>query len=123
MLRASLAEHLGHISAAEAVKRESEERRTIDRRMHILRCVQPAETPPERALRRAGHSACSVLRRGLLPEPLFGAWCWMDWRVVGEIINAPRRCAWFQPAEHTLVTAPQRRAFEAGMVGCGKESR
>lgn len=122
-LRASLAERLGHVTAAEAERREQEERRTVDHRMHLLRgaAVRVDETAAERALRRAGHSACPLLRRGLLAEPLFGAWCAQDWRRFGGAIGAPHRCS-RAPAGHSLVLAKQMRAFGAGIVGCGEET-
>lgn len=105
-LRASLAERLGRITAAEAERREDEERRTIDRRMHLLggSAVRVDETPAERALRRSGVGACPLLRRGLLSEPVMGAWCWQDWRRFGGTLDAPRRCS-RAPAGHSLVLA------------------
>ncbi len=122
-LRASLAERLGRITAADADRLEAEERRTIDRRMHLLSgaAVRVDEAPVERALRRSGLSACPILRRGLLPEPLFGAWCAMDGRRFGGTIDAPRRCGRWPRVEHELVTAPQVRAFEVATVGCREE--
>lgn len=119
MLKASLAERLGRVSVAEAVQREAEEYRTIDQRMHLLRGAVPAgETAAERALRRTGFSGCSMLMRGLLHQPYFGAWCAQAWRLFGGTVDAPRRCDPFPRAEHSLVTAPQVRAFRAEMVGC-----
>lgn len=125
MLRASIAERLGMVTATEADRREADECRTIDRRMHLVRgaAVRVDETTVERALRRTGFSGCSMLRRGLLSEPWIGAWCAMHWRAVRGTLDAPRRCGWWPPAEHTVVSAPQRRAFEAGADRCGMRKR
>lgn len=123
MLRATLAERLGLVSTAEAVKREAEERRTIDRRMHLLSgsAVQLDELPVERALRRSGMSGCPMLLRGLLPEPLRGSWCGMHWRETGWTLDAPRRCE-RAPAGHTLVLAPSVRAMSRCRARCEPEA-
>ncbi len=123
MLKASLAERLGRISAADADRLEAEEHRTIDRRMHLFRgaAIRVDETPAERALRRSGFSACPQLRRGLLPEPVFGAWCSMHWRIRRGTLDVPRNCGAWPQAEHTLVMAPQVRAFRAGAARCAEE--
>jgi hypothetical protein len=125
MLRASFAEHLGKISAADADRRETEERRTIDRRMHLLRggAVRVDETPAERAMRRSGMSGCSMLRRGLLPEPTFGSWCAMAWRAVRGTLDVPRRCGPWPPVEHTAAMAPLVRAMNAGREKCAEEDQ
>lgn len=125
MLKTSLAERLGRVSAEDADRREREEHRTIDRRMHILRggptpcgAAGFAETPPERALRRAGYSACPMLLRGLLPEPMLGAWCAMNWRRFGGTLGVPRRCGQWCRYEHTIVMAPVVRAWQSGELRC-----
>ena len=123
MLRATLAERLGRISAVEADRREAEESWTIDRRMHLLSgaAVRVSESPAERALRRSGLSACPMLLHGLLPEPLRGAWCAMHWREAGGTLDTPRRCGPWQPAGHRLETAPALRAMRSGRETCAGE--
>ncbi|MGK3995030.1 hypothetical protein [Sorangium sp. So ce1024] len=120
MLRATLAERLGLVSAAEADRREAEEHRTIDRRMRLLSgaAVRVDESPVERALRRSGMSGCPVLLRGLLPEPLRGAWCDMHWRETRGMLTTAGGCG-PAPAGHTLVTAPALRAMRSGRETCG----
>jgi hypothetical protein len=124
MLRATLAERLGYITAADADRREAEELRTIDRRMHLLSGadVRVHETAAERALRRSGISACPMLLRGLLPEPMRGAWCAMHWRETGGTLDAPRGCG-RAPAGHTLVPAPTARAMRSGREMCAEKER
>jgi hypothetical protein len=122
LLRATLAERLGLVSAADADRREAEEHRTIDCRMHLLSgaAVRVDETPAERALRRSGMSACPVLLRGLLPEPMRGAWCAMHWRETRGTLETPRGCGRAQ-AGHTLVLAPALRAMRSGHAMCAGE--
>jgi hypothetical protein len=124
-LRATLAERLGLVSAAEAVRREAVEHRTIDRRMHLLGGggVRANESPVERALRRSGMSACPVLLRGLLPEPLLGSWCGMHWREARGTLDTPRRCVEWPRVEHTLVMAPRVRAMQSGRERCAGEEK
>ena len=120
MLRATLAERLGLESAADADRREEQEHRTIDRRLHLLygnAAARLDESPVERALRRSGLSACPMLLRGLLPEPSRGAWCEMHWRETRGMLTAARGCG-PTPAGHALVTAPALRAMRSGRETC-----
>ncbi|WP_437310084.1 hypothetical protein [Sorangium sp. So ce388] len=111
-LRVTLAERLGHISAADAQRGEDAEFWQLERPLRLGRDV-PAETPVERALRRAGAPAGCGLRR-LMPDPqekeCEGLWQ-LRWRLRGY-------CAQGTPAGHTLVMAPALRAMSSGRERC-----
>lgn len=115
MLKATLAERLGRVTAADAYRSEMDEFHWID---YPRRRVGLAdEAPVERALRRVGVTACSSIAR-TLPEPMRGAWCGTHWRETGGTLSVPRRCDPWPRAEHTLVTAPLVRAMRHESVGC-----
>lgn len=110
MLKASLAERLGRLSAVEADALEHAEFWGIER--PLLQAHSPArETEIERAFRRSSvPSSCAQLRRFM---PYGGEWECQHFLLT-------RNCrALVAPYQHTLVTAPQRRAFGGGTEVCG----